>query len=103
VEHVASAPDGCTFSATAQGGAISRVAEEAMAFPGREARFEVSGDSDWDDPALDDANRDWVRRAMDIIEPDALTGRYVNEIAESGPAETRAIYGDAKLARLTEL
>jgi FAD/FMN-containing dehydrogenase len=27
----------------------------------------------------------------------------VNEIAESGPEETRAIYGDEKLARLTAL
>ena len=32
-----------------------------------------------------------------------MTGRYVNEIGESGPEETRAIYGDAKLPRLTEL
>ena len=103
VEHVSIAPDGCSFSATAQGGAISRVAEEATAFPGREAAFEVSGDGDWDDPGLDDANVDWVRQVMDIVEPDALTGRYVNEISESGPDETRAIYGDAKLARLKEL
>ncbi len=103
VEHVATAPNGCSFSATAQGGAISRVADAAMAFPGREARFEVSGDSDWDDPALDEVSVEWVRRLMDIVEPDPMMGRYVNEIAESGPEETRAIYGDAKLARLTEL
>lgn len=103
VEHVAAAPDGCSWSVTAQGGAISRVADDATAFPGRSALFEVSADGDWDDPALDDSNREWVRRALDIVEPDAVTGRYVNEIAESGPEETRAIYGDAKLARLTAL
>lgn len=103
VEHVATAPDGCSFAVTAQGGAISRVAEEATAFPGREARFEVSADSDWEDPVLDEINRAWCRRAMEIAEADAATGRYVNEIAESGPEETRAIYGDAKLARLTAL
>jgi FAD/FMN-containing dehydrogenase len=40
---------------------------------------------------------------MAIVEPDAVTGRYVNEIAESGPEESRAIYGDVKLARLTAL
>lgn len=46
---------------------------------------------------------DWARRAMAIAEPDCVTGRYVNEIAESGPEETRAIYVDAKLAWLTAL
>jgi FAD/FMN-containing dehydrogenase len=103
VEHVTGAPDGCSFSATQQGGAITRVPESATAFPGREARFEVSADGDWDDPSLDDVNRDWVRRALDLVEPDAVMGRYVNEMAEAGPEVTRAIYGDAKLGRLTEL
>jgi FAD/FMN-containing dehydrogenase len=103
VDHVARASDGGTFAITVQGGAVARVPDEAMAFTGRDARFEMSADSDWDDPALDDAQRAWVRQAMAIVEPDAVTGRYVNEIAESGPEETRAIYGDAKLARLTAL
>jgi FAD/FMN-containing dehydrogenase len=103
VEHASRAPDGCSFSATAQGGAIALVADDATAFPGRTAAFEVSADSDWDDPALDDVNRDWVRRAMEIVEPDTVIGRYVNEVAESGPEETRAIYGDARLAWLTTL
>ena len=30
-------------------------------------------------------------------------GRYCNEIGDSGPEETRAIYGDAKLERLSAL
>jgi FAD/FMN-containing dehydrogenase len=79
------------------------VADDATAFAGRAARFEVSADSDWDDPGLDELNRAWVREAMAIVEPDAGVGRYVNEIAESGPEETRAIYGDSKLARLRVL
>lgn len=103
VEHAAGAPEGASFSVTVQGGAIGRVAEEATAFTGREARFDLSADSGWDDPTLDAIHRDWVRRAMAIVEPDALTGRYANEISESGPEQSRAIYGDAKLARLTAL
>lgn len=103
VEHVARAPEASSFAITVQGGAIARVSDEAMAFTGRDARFEMSADSEWDDPALDGTRRDWVRRAMAIVEPDAVTGRYVNEIAETGPEESRAIYGDAKLARLTAL
>jgi FAD/FMN-containing dehydrogenase len=103
VGHVADAPEGSSFAMTAQGGAISRVADDAMAFTGRDARFEMSADADWDDPALDDTCRDWVQRALAIAEPDAVMGRYVNEIAESGPEESRAIYGDAKVARLAAL
>jgi hypothetical protein len=103
VDHAARSPDGCSLSVTAQGGAIARVGDDSTAFAGRAAAFEVSADSDWDEPALDEANRDWVRRAMEIVEPDAVVGRYVNEVAESGPDETRAIYGDAKLAWLTTL
>jgi FAD/FMN-containing dehydrogenase len=100
---VATAPGEGSFSVTAQGGAIGRIAEDAMAFAGRTARFDLSADSTWDDPALDAANRDWVRRAMAIVEPDATPGRYANENADVGPDETRAIYGDEKVARLARL
>jgi hypothetical protein len=82
---------------------MGRVPDDAMAFTGRDARFEMSASSDWEDPALDEIERDWVRGAMAIVEPDAVMGRYLNEISETGPEETRAIYGDAKLARLTAL
>lgn len=103
VEHLADAPDGSSFAITAQGGAISRVPDDAMAFTGRDARFEMSADAEWDDPALDAEGRDWVREAMAIVEPDAVMGRYVNEIAESGPEESLAIYGAQKVARLAAL
>jgi FAD/FMN-containing dehydrogenase len=103
VEHAAMGSAESGFGITLQGGAMGRVPDDAMAFTGRDARFEMSAASDWEDPAQDETERDWVRRAMAIVEPDAVTGRYLNEISESGPEETRAIYGDAKLARLTAL
>ena len=103
VEHVANGPASSAFAMTVQGGAIGRVPDDAMAFTGRDARFEMSADTEWDDPALDGARVAWARQALEIVEPDAVTGRYVNEIAESGPDETRAIYGDAKVARLAAL
>ena len=40
---------------------------------------------------------------MAFVEPDAIEGRYANENADAGPAESRLIYGDAKLARLAAL
>jgi len=103
VEHAAVAPVGSSFSISVQGGAIGRVADDAMAFTGRDARFDLSADSDWEDPALDEIQHDWVRRAMAIVEPDGVIGRYCNEIGDAGPEVTRAIYGDAKLPRLTAL
>jgi hypothetical protein len=103
VEHAASSPSGGSFSVTAQGGAIARVADDAMAFTGRSARFDLSADSSWDEPADDDWNREWVRTAMSIVEPEAIEGRYANENACVGPDQTRLIYGDAKVARLARL
>ncbi len=103
VDHVAAGPSGGSFSVTAQGGAIARVDEGAMAFAGRAARFDLSADTSWDDATDDDRERAWVRRAMAIVEPDAIGGRYANENADDGPDETRAIYGDVKVARLAAL
>jgi FAD/FMN-containing dehydrogenase len=103
IQHVEMGSSEGSFSITVQGGAIGRVPDDAMAFTGRDARFDMSADSEWDDPAQDETQVEWVRRAMAIVEPDAVTGRYGNEIGDSGPEESLAIYGDAKLARLTAL
>ena len=100
VSHVEDVPGDASISVTAMGGAIARVDDEAMAFHGRPHPFDVSPDSGWSDPALDDANMRWVRGAMAIIEPDMLPGRYINELSEAGPEVTDASYGAAKLERL---
>jgi FAD/FMN-containing dehydrogenase len=102
-EHVADVPGEATFSMTALGGAIGRVPEDATAFAGRTAAFDLSADSAWTDPSLDDANLEWCRRAMQIVEPDRTLGAYANGNGDTGPEETRKIYGDAKLARLAAL
>ena len=103
VGHVERVPGDASISVTAMGGAIERVPDEAMAFTGRTAPFDVSPDTGWSDPALDAANEDWVRRAIAIVEPDLLPGRYINELSDAGPEVTRASYGDAKLERLRAL
>ena len=48
------APDGSSFAITVQGGAIGRVPDDAMAFTGRDARFDMSADTAWEDPADDE-------------------------------------------------
>jgi FAD/FMN-containing dehydrogenase len=103
VEMVATAPGSSTFSITALGGAIARVPEDAMAYAGRAAPFDLSVDSSWSDPSIDAANLEWCRRALAVIEPDAVLGRYANSNADAGPEVTRKLYGDAKLARLAAL
>jgi FAD/FMN-containing dehydrogenase len=74
-----------------------------MAFTGRTAPFDISPDTAWSDPALDESNAAWVREAMAIVGPDLLPGRYVNELSDASAELTRSIYGDAKLDRLRAL
>lgn len=103
VDHAGRASDEASFSVTAQGGAIARIEDDAMAYTGRAARFDLSADSTWAEPRDDEAERAWVRRAMEIVDPEAAEGRYANENSDDGPSETRLIYGDRKLARLAAL
>jgi FAD/FMN-containing dehydrogenase len=103
VAHVEDVPGDSSISVTAMGGAIDRVSDADAAFTGRTVPFDVSPDTGWSDPALDEANGAWVRQAMAIVEPDLLPGRYINELSDAGPEVTRSSYGDAKLERLRAL
>jgi FAD/FMN-containing dehydrogenase len=99
-EHFTSAASLDTFGLWAQGGAIARVPEHATAFTGRDAPFQMSADSQWDDPREDQERIAWVREAYAIVEPHSRTGRYVNDVADSGPDLGRYVYGDAKYDKL---
>jgi hypothetical protein len=103
LELVERAPDGASFSIAVQGGAISRIPDDATAFTGRQAPFELSADSDWQDASQDELNMGWVREAMSVVEPDMTLGRYLNGLCEDGPEVTRLVYGEAKLPRLQAL
>jgi FAD/FMN-containing dehydrogenase len=103
VSHVEEVPGDASISVTVLGGAIARIDDDAAAFTGRAHAFDVSPDSAWSDPAMDDANLAWVQQAMQIVDAERLPGRYINELSEAGPEVTRASYGDAKLERLRAL
>ena len=103
VAHLEDVPGDASISVTAMGGAIGRVPDDAAAFSGRTHPFDVSPDTGWTDPDLDEANVAWVRQAMAIVEPDLLPGRYINELSDAGPEVTQASYGEAKLERLQAL
>ncbi|MEA2517944.1 MAG: hypothetical protein QOF49_24 [Chloroflexota bacterium] len=103
VDHVIEAPGEATFSVSALGGAIGRVAEDATAFTGRAAAFDLSADSSWTDASRDDANIEWCRRAMQFVEADLTLGAYANGNSDRGPEASRRVYGEAKLERLAAL
>ena len=98
----ASSPHGA-ITLWAQGGAISRVPEDAMAFTGRDAAFWLGVEAEWDDPAEDEALIDWGRGTMAALEPFTAAGHYVNDVVETGRDVVRSVYGDAKYERLVGL
>ena len=79
------------------------MAEDATAYAGRAAAFDVSADANWSDPAEDETVIDWCRRAMAVVEPDRTLGAYPNGNSDSGPEETLRFYGAAKVERLSAL
>ncbi|SCK55015.1 FAD-binding oxidoreductase [Streptomyces sp. WMMB 322] len=60
------------------GGAVARVGRDDSAFAHRSARYNVSVDSAWEDPALDDAAIGWARSAWDDMKRFSSGGTYVN-------------------------
>jgi FAD/FMN-containing dehydrogenase len=102
--HASTVPTGCegSVSTWAWGGAIADVPEDGTAFTGRTAAFWTSAEAAWEDPALDEACRAWSRAFVADVAPFAVTGRYVNDVAEVGE-DIAAIYGDAKQQRLVAL
>jgi hypothetical protein len=65
-------------SAAPQGGAISRIAADATAFPYREARHNLLIAAVWDDSSGDEAHLTWARGACKALEP-FTRGFYVND------------------------
>jgi FAD/FMN-containing dehydrogenase len=111
VEHAVRVPGlGSGYDIHHLGGAVSRVPEDATAFPNRGARFWLNMYGVWADPAVDERGRAWARDAAAALRPFAAAGEYVNFLGAEGTggasdarAQALAAYGDAKLARLVDL
>jgi FAD/FMN-containing dehydrogenase len=104
VDHLHRVPADASadFSVWSCGGAMASVPEEAAAFTGRGAGVWLAVEALWDDPALDETCREWVRSAAATVVPYAMPGRYVNDVADERE-DGRAIYGEAKYERLVAL
>lgn len=77
--------------------------EDATAFSGREADLWLAAEILWHDETLDDRCRNWARSVLDDVLPFASTGRYVNDVADTGEDVVRSVYGNAKYERLLAL
>jgi FAD/FMN-containing dehydrogenase len=93
----------CSVGAWPWDRAISRVADDDMAFTGRTARYWLAVESLWDDPDLDGEMIAATRRLYETIVPYEALGRYVNDTVESGRDVVRSVYGVTKYERLVAL
>ena len=84
------------------GGAISDVAEDAMAISGRAAQWQYHCYGVW--PQGDDARHlEWVRGTEKAMRPFAEDGISMNFVSEPGNAQVRAGFGDAKYRKLVAI
>jgi FAD/FMN-containing dehydrogenase len=100
--EVETIPPGAEISLWTFGGAVGRVPDDAMAYTGRNARFNISAEVSWTDPADDEGRIAWGRAAFAKIKPFMTTGRYVNDVVEA-ETDGAQIYGKAKYERLVGL
>ncbi|MFR9805238.1 FAD-binding oxidoreductase [Pseudonocardia sp. RS010] len=75
------------------GGAVDRVGPEESAYPHRGARYNLSIDAGWTDPALDATALRWARTAWDAMRPYATGGVYLNFAGLDAETGAAALYG----------
>jgi FAD/FMN-containing dehydrogenase len=85
------------------GAAVRAVAEDATAFPNRDATWLFHPLAMWSDPADDEVNRQWARGLNAKAAPHAVTGSYLNVDADASTDRVRWAYGEDKYHRLAAL
>ena len=85
------------------GGAVSRPAHDATAYPLRAAEYVVNIVGTWPDPADSAQQVGWVRDVWDALRPSAAGTSYVNFLADRGREHAEAAYGEATYARLASV
>jgi FAD/FMN-containing dehydrogenase len=84
------------------GGASSRVASDATAYPHRDANFVMNVHTRWRDPADREGSIKWTRKFFDAAAPHATGGVYVNFMPEDETERVSGAYG-ANYSRLAAL
>ena len=101
VEHFARVPSPLSVLALEPfGGALTRVGEEATAFPHRSASYTVVIPGIWTDPAESATNTQWVRGFWEALQPFASDAVYVNYLDVDDANRVESAYGTATFQRL---
>lgn len=75
------------------GGAVDRVRPDESAYPHRGARYNLSIDAAWTDPAFDGTAIGWARRSWDAMAPFGTGGVYVNFAGLDAETDRGALFG----------
>jgi FAD/FMN-containing dehydrogenase len=81
------------------GGALTEVSTDESPLGHRHAPYAIGVESNWEDPAADEANIRFAREAIEKLRPFSTGGSYMNFEDPDDPRATAASYGDA-LGRL---
>jgi FAD/FMN-containing dehydrogenase len=84
------------------GGAMGRVAPDAMAWSNREPHFVMNAHTRWRDPAQDAACIAWARQLFDATAPFAAGSVYVNFMPDDEKGRVEKAYGK-NYRRLAEI
>jgi FAD/FMN-containing dehydrogenase len=84
------------------GGAMTRVASDATAWPNRGAHFIMNVHTRWRESEKDAACIGWTRTLFDEVAPFASGSAYVNFMADDEPARVEEVYG-AHYRRLADI
>ncbi len=83
----------CEIFVAQLGGAMGRVASDATAYVGRDARYVMNVHGRWRSPNDDEAVRSWARRIFDRAATFATGGGYVNFFTADESARVASAYG----------
>jgi FAD/FMN-containing dehydrogenase len=98
VEQTLAAPSKhSTIDVWLNGAALERMPESHTAFRGRNARYLVNVEANWEHPADDDANVSWARGLLTALERYSVGGAYLNfpGFLEEGQGLARKSHGSS--------
>jgi len=84
------------------GGAVSRVAPDATAFPQRNAHYVMNVHGRWREPGQDQQCISWARGLFEAAKPHAIGTAYINFMPGDEPERVEAAYG-INYRRLAEI
>jgi hypothetical protein len=85
------------------GGAVSRVADDAMAFGNRDREFNLLLETGWVDPSHEAASTAWLNDAWEAVRPYTVPAAYVNFLDVCDSHRAVEAFGADKYRRILDL